>query len=374
MNRRWLAYIGLGIVAVVLILWLVRDEIEKQFFKPTESSIPSGVNNESDSEDIVTLAEELKVPWSVVQLPSGDLLVTERPGTLKRIGQNKKTYTISGVQHTAEGGLLGMALDPKFLTNSRIYLYLTTKTGNTIHNRVESYKYSDDQLTDRKVVLDNIPGANFHDGGRIAFGPDGFLYVTTGDATERPLAQDKNSLAGKILRMTTDGKPAPGNPFSNYTYSYGHRNPQGLAWDEEGQLWSTEHGRSGTSSGFDELNLIKPGLNYGWPTIEGDQEQPGMEKPVANSGANETWAPASLAYAEGSLFFAGLRGETLYEAKLSPNNSVKLTAHFRGEYGRLREVFTRGNYLYLSTSNTDGRGEPKAGDDKLFKINLGLFK
>jgi glucose/arabinose dehydrogenase len=147
-----------------------------------------------------------------------------------------------------------------------------------------------------------------------------------------------------------------------------------LAWDSKGQLWSTEHGRSGIQSGFDELNLIKPGANYGWPTIQGDATRAGMERPVVHSGPSETWAPASLAYADGSLYFGGLRGETLYEAKIASNNAVTLKAHFRSEYGRIRTVAIKDELLYLTTSNTDGRGEARPNDDKVIRIKLSTFR
>lgn len=372
-RQRKLIYVGVALVVIGLIVFFIRDEIKEQFFKPTGSSLEKGINKDN-APDIETIAQDLTVPWGVAFLPDGDLLVTERSGTLQRIGQDKQTHAIEGVEHVGEGGLLGVALDPKFGDNQRLYLYMTTKVGEALSNRIERYTYSGDQLSNRQIVLESIPGEVNHDGGRLAFGPDGFLYVTTGDAGQEELAQDKNSLAGKILRLTTDGQPAPGNPFGNATYSYGHRNPQGLAWDDKGQLWSTEHGRSGVQSGYDELNLIKPGANYGWPTIQGDETQPDMEKPVAHSGPDETWAPASLAYADGSLFFAGLRGESLYEAKLADDNSVTLRSHFSGDYGRLRTDAAQGDFLYLTTSNTDGRGETTPGDDKILKIKLSVFK
>jgi glucose/arabinose dehydrogenase len=306
-------------------------------------------------------------------LPSGDLLVTERPGTLRRV-ENGQVHKIEGVRHAGEGGLLGLALHPKFEQNRWLYLYLTTDSGDGLTNRVEKYTYQDDRLSTRKIILGGIPGAQYHDGGRIAFGPDGHLYITTGDAGEDNAAQDTNSLAGKTLRVTDDGKAPADNPFGNEVYSYGHRNPQGLAWDDDGRLWQTEHGRSGLQSGYDELNLIEKGGNYGWPIIEGDETRAGMRPPIAHSGADETWAPASLAYREGSLFFGGLRGESLYEAKLTGDNHVELKAHFRGDWGRLRTVaFGPDGQMYLTTSNTDGRGNEMTGDDKIIRIDPSIF-
>jgi len=190
-------------------------------------------------------------------------------------------------------------------------------------------------LTDQTIIVGNIPGARYHDGGRLAFGPDGMLYITTGDATDSNLAQDTESLAGKILRVYDDGSVPEDNPFGNEMYSYGHRNPQGIVWDELGQLWATEHGRSGVRSGLDELNLIKAGQNYGWPDIEGDATADGKITPVLHSGANATWAPAGIVYWDASLFFAGLRGEALYEYNLV---TKEFKLHFREEFGRIRAV------------------------------------
>ncbi len=315
------------------------------------------------------IAENLQVPWSVVFLPNNDILLTQRPGTLLRMsGPEQKQYVIEGVQHRGEGGLLGVALHPDFAKNNWLYLYLTTDDDNGTTNRVERYTFGNDALTGRKVILENIPGAANHDGGRIAFGPDKKLYITTGDAGTEDNAQDKNSLAGKILRLDDDGTVPSDNPFGNAVYSYGHRNPQGLTWDDSGQLWSTEHGRSGVQSGYDELNKIHKGANYGWPLIQGDETQEGMESPVLHSGSDDTWAPASATYLNGSIFFGGLRGETLYEAVLAPGKP-ELVQHFAGQYGRIRDtVVGPDGMLYFTTSNRDGRGSPAAEDDRLLRM------
>jgi glucose/arabinose dehydrogenase len=373
LNTRIL-YIGSALLVIGLLVMLGTGQLRKLFFRPTGSTVERGVESSGAAREITTIAQNLNVPWGLAFLPDDDLLVTERPGILQRIGKNQQRYTIQGVTQTSEGGLLGVALDPEFEENNRVYLYMTTQNNEGITNQIERYVLKNDQLSNRKVLLEGIPGSTNHDGGRIAFGPDRLLYVTTGDAGNPELAQDTNSLAGKILRLTTEGSPASGNPFGNEVYSYGHRNPQGLAWDSNGRLWSTEHGRSGVASGYDELNLIKAGGNYGWPEIEGDESRDGMEKPVAHSGADETWAPASLAYANSSLYFAGLRGQSLYEAKINADNTVVLRAHFSQEYGRLRTVVEHGGSLYLTTSNTDGRGSPRPNDDKIFRIPLAVFE
>lgn len=290
-----------------------------------------------------------------------------------KIGKNKEKIIIDipDVKRTGEGGLLGMALHPNFEQNKFIYLYLTASSGTGTINRVERYVMDVNSLEDKKTIIDNIPGSSFHDGGRIAFGPDNLLYITTGDAGSSNLAQDTNSLAGKILRLNDDGSIPEDNPFGNAVYSYGHRNPQGLAWDNNGNLWATEHGRSGVLSGLDEINLIEKGENYGWPVIEGDETKERMKTPIINSGPDITWAPSGMAYFNGSLFFAGLRGESLYKVDINNKSLRNLQTYLKSEYGRLRAVAVGPDgYLYVSTSNRDGRGKVRQADDKVIKINF----
>lgn len=330
----------------------------------------------SSEEDIKVVAQNLDIPWEIVFLPNGEMLVTERSGKLLKIGSEARVIKeIEGVKHIGEGGLLGLALHPKFSANDFIYLYSTTQDSNGITNRIERYKLSGDTLSERVVVLEGIKGSANHDGGRIAFGPDGFLYITTGDAENPNLAQDKNSLNGKVLRIKDDGGVPPDNPFGNAVYSLGHRNPQGLAWDESGTLWETEHGPSGVQTGYDEINFITKGANYGWPAVRGDQTKEGFVSPVIQSGSKDTWAPSGMAYWNGSLFFSGLRGEALYEARINNGNKIVLTSHFKEEFGRIRAVVLgTDGFLYLSTSNKDGRGLEKTGDDKIIKTNPQIFR
>ena len=325
----------------------------------------------TENDSVEVLVEDLEVPWDVEFLPDGDILVTERPGRLVRIGDNLSVHEVEGVAHRGEGGLLGLALHPDFEENSLLYLYMTTETDGGIINRVVRYSYSDHGLSQPETIISNIPGASYHDGGRIAFGPDGFLYITTGDAGDAMSAQDRDSLAGKILRLEPDGSVPDGNPFGTPVYSYGHRNPQGLTWDEQGRLWSTEHGRSGVRSGLDELNLIEKGGNYGWPVIQGDETQEGMLTPELHSGPETTWAPASAEYHNGSIFFGGLRGSTLYQAVIG--EEIVLEKHFEDRFGRIRDVKVPGEYLYFTTSNRDGRGTPEDSDDRLIRVSLDYF-
>ena len=320
-------------------------------------------------------ADGLEIPWGLVFLPDGSLLFTERPGRVRLVDREGRLLpspaaTLAQVKQIGEGGLLGIATHPDFSNNHLVYLYYTYSgtAGNTL-NRVSRFKFENSQLTAEEVIVEAIPGAANHNGGRIKFGPDGFLYITTGDAQEPSRAQDKNSLSGKILRVTDEGKPVPGNPFNNLVYSYGHRNPQGLAWDSQNRLWSTEHGRSGILSGLDEVNLVEAGKNYGWPTIQGNEQKEGMERPKLHSNSN-TWAPAGAAFAGESFFFGGLRGEALYEAVVK-GDQITLKEHFKGEFGRIREVVLGPDgFLYLTTSNRDGRGTVQTGDDKIIKISL----
>lgn len=362
--------VGLGLIAPVA--YVARDSATRQFFKPTDTKIQQGIT-QADNQ---VIADQLSIPWEIVFLPGGsELLVTERTGNLRLIASTSKSIPVSGVEHIGEGGLLGMALHPDFKENQWVYLYLTTRSGENLINRVERYKYDAGALSDKQTILEGIPGASFHDGGRIAFGPDNLLYITTGDAGDEQLAQDTKSLSGKILRVTDVGDTPTDNPFGNPVYSYGHRNPQGIAWDSDGRLWSSEHGRSGLKSGFDEINLIKKGSNYGWPEIEGDEMRDGMVSPALHSGSDETWAPGGLAFADGSLFFGGLRGQTLYQARLDGDKITSIKSNLTNTYGRIRaSVAGQDGRLYISTSNTDGRGEAKQNDDKVISIDSTLFK
>ncbi|KKT77875.1 MAG: Quinoprotein glucose dehydrogenase [Microgenomates group bacterium GW2011_GWB1_44_8] len=319
---------------------------------------------------IKIVADNLKTPWELAFLKDNEILVTERPGTLILIKQGQK-IPISGVKASGEGGLLGLAIHPNFETNRWIYLYLTTGTDGRLTNKVERYRFKDGQLSERTVIIQGIGGASNHDGGRIAFGPDGNLYITTGDAGNPNTAQDQTSLNGKILRVKDDGSIPTDNPFGNAVYSYGHRNPQGLAWDDNGKLWSTEHGRSGVLTGLDELNLIEKGKNYGWPLISGDETRAGMTRPVVHSGPDTTWAPSGAAFYNGSIYFSGLRGQAIYEYKITDKS---LNAYFKDKLGRIRTVVLGPDkYLYILTSNTDGRGTLQEGDDKLIRIDPNIL-
>src|SRR3989344_4731096 len=350
----------LGVVA--LVIYFQKDALIKQALKPRVTPTTS---EESTGPEVV--ADNLNIPWEIRWLPDGRMLVTERPGRLLIIGpltdaQDRQVIEVGGVVHAGEGGLLGLALHPNFTANNQIYLYLTAREGDQLVNRVERYQLEGNTLINRKVIVEGILGNSNHDGGRLDFGPDGKLYISTGDAQNQSLAQDTSSLNGKILRINNDGTGLE-------VYSYGHRNIQGLAWDNQDRLWVTEHGPSGTGSGFDEVNLIVKGANYGWPEIQGDEGKEGMVKPVIQSGADDTWAPAGIVIIGNRLFFTGLRGVTLYEAEITGGNLTNLQRHLTGKFGRLRALrLGPDNKLYLSTSNRDGRGTVNAGDDKIIRL------
>ncbi len=357
--------VSVFLVASIAIFLILRNPVDT----PTVTT-PSEPSSQTPEPKIVV--EQLEIPWDIAFLPEGDLLITERPGRLVHVTASgeKTTLTVPDVYAFGEGGLLGLALHPNFSENSWVYLYLSSGGFGQTTNKIIRYTIKDDELSESKTIIDNIPGAMYHDGGRMEFGPDGYLYITTGDASRSHLAQDKHSLAGKILRIKDDGSIPDDNPFGTAVYSYGHRNPQGLAWDDEGRLWETEHGRSGIRSGLDEINLIKSGSNYGWPLLEGDNTARGLQAPHAHSGTDTTWAPASAAYLNGRLFFGGLKGESLYEAILEEERIVEVKAHFTGMFGRIRTVRVGPDgALYLTTSNRDGRGQPHQSDDRIIRID-----
>ena len=340
----------------------------------TSTPIPTDVSALLTGPLVEVVTSGLDTPWEIAFLPGGEMLITERSGNLVLIGAKTTRIRVPNVEQRGEGGLLGLALDPDYAVNNRIYVYLTSLENGQLVNRVERYVFKNSVLSDRKIIFEGILGANNHDGGRIEFGPDGYLYITTGDAQNPDIAQDITALQGKILRVTSEGEVPEDNPFATAVWSYGHRNPQGLAWDAEGRLWSTEHGPSGLGSGYDELNLITPGANYGWPEIQGEEELEGMVSPVVQSSGSVTWAPGDVEYLEGKLYFTGLRGSALYVVSLDGERVTGFNTFFSGEFGRLRAVRVGPDgYLYVSTSNRDGRANPGIDDDLILRVNPNLM-
>ena len=333
----------------------------------TTSSPPSSTTSSSPttapttSTVSATLARNLDVPWAVAFLPDGTALVTlrdraellhVRPGQAPRV-----LGTIPGVDPDGEGGLLGVAVSPTFASDHRVFVYFTAARDN----RVARLTFTGGSASEAKPILTGIPKAGNHNGGRLAFGPDGFLYATTGDASRSDRAQDKGSLGGKILRITQDGKPAPGNPFGDSpVWSLGHRNVQGIAWAPDGTMYASEFGQNT----WDELNRIVPGHNYGWPKVEGRAGRRGFDDPLAQWATADA-SPSGIAVADGAVWMTALRGESMWRIPLSGNRIGKPQRLLHGEFGRLRDVVhAPDGRLWFLTSNTF-RGTPAKGDDRL---------
>jgi glucose/arabinose dehydrogenase len=318
-----------------------------------------------------TIATGLAAPWGIGFLPNGDAVVTERDTRrvllleapsydVKQVGLI--SAAVSNGDEGGEAGLLGVAVSPDFASDRMLYFYLSTATDN----RIVKATLEKGRLGAPQVILDGIPNGAIHDGGRLAFGPDGYLYASTGETGNGELAQDKSTLAGKILRITTDGDPAPGNPFpGSEIWSYGHRNVQGLAFDDQDRLWSSEFGYHT----YDELNLIEPGDNYGWPMVEGRGDQKGLVNPQV-VWETDVASPSGLAWLDGELWLASLRGERLWRIDVHGAHASNPTDFFVGQYGRMRTVaVTPEGKLWVTTSNRDGRGDPRAGDDRILLVN-----
>ncbi len=334
---------------------------------------------------VEVVAQNLEIPWALAFAPDGRLFVTERPGRLRVLKEGKLHLvgTLAEVVHIGEGGLMGLALHPRFAQNHLLYVCYTTRSqkGKLI-NRVVRYREEGGRLEGAQVILDHIPGARYHDGCRLRFGPDQKLYVTTGDALERGLAQKGDSLAGKILRLNDDGTIPADNPFPNSPiFTLGHRNPQGLDWHPEaGVALSTEHGPSGFDGpeGGDELNLIEAGKNYGWPEIHHREKKPGMEPPLLEftpaigpaSGA--FYLGGQLSEFQNNFFFGAVRGHHLHRVVLRPPGFRTVESHealLVRVFGRIREVASGPDgALYFTTSNRDGRAQPQAGDDRILRM------
>lgn len=315
------------------------------------------------------LASGLAVPWGLAFLPNGNALVGERNSGdvfLVRRGGGKKRIGRIPAKNIAggEGGLLGLALHPDFASNRLLYAYVSTASDN----RIVRCRYADGKLGRREVVLAGIPMNSHHNGGALVFGPDRMLYASTGDAEVGARAQSRSSLGGKVLRLTPDGEAPSGNPFGNYTWTYGHRNVEGLAFDARGGLWATEFGEKET----DELNRIVPGANYGWPNAEGSDGGGGYKDPLASWSPTSVASPAGLAIARSHAWVGALRGESLYSVLLRGPDAGRKRRYFQGRFGRIRQVKAAPDgTLWITTSNRDGRGAPRAGDDKVIRLVLG---
>ena len=320
---------------------------------------------------IRTVAKSIRVPWGITELPNGKVLVGSRDaGTIYRLNVKKDTHravgsvaaSVTNVGVGGEAGLLGLATSPHFTTDHRVYVYFSTRTDN----RIGWMTYRHGRLTQPHLILTGIPHGVHHNGGRLAFGPDGMLYAGTGETMVTSLAQNKSSLGGKILRMTPAGKPAPGNPFGSLVYTYGHRNVEGLAFDPSGRLWASEFG----DHTADELNLIKAGHDYGWPATQGKTSNPKYTSPVAQWGTSVD-SPSGIAYADGAIWMAALKGERLWRIPIHGAKAGTPHAFLTGRYGRLRSVLALGPHrLLVTTSNRDGRAQARRGDDRVLLLKV----
>ena len=332
------------------------------------ATAPSGSATASTAPATETIATGLPVPWGLAFLPDGTALVTLRDQAevlhVADAAEPVSVGRVPGVDPAGEGGLLGIALSPTFASDRAVFVYLTSGDDN----RVIQMTFDGTALRPGPVIVEGIPKAGNHNGGRLAFGPDGYLYIATGDAGQGDAAQDKGSLGGKILRVTPQGAPAPGNPFpGSRVWSLGHRNVQGMAWDKAGAMYASEFGQNT----WDELNRIEPGRNYGWPGVEGIGNRSGFVDPIIQWPTADASPSGITVGADGAVYMAALRGQSLWRIPLDGNGKVGTPERLlQGRYGRLRTVVSAPDgRLWLVTSNTV-RGNPRRGDDRILALRL----
>jgi glucose/arabinose dehydrogenase len=344
---------------------------------PTASKTDTPYSKETSyTWETEVLLTGLEIPWDVAVLPDETLLITERTGKVKHWDKKNQPTTVGEipVAIVSESGLTGVAIHPKFESNSYVYLYYTYRSGGELKNKVVRYVFKNGALAEDKTILNNLTGGQIHNGGRLRFGPDERLYVLTGDAARPELAQRSDRLEGKILRMNDDGTTPDDNPTKgSLVYSLGHRNPQGITWHTlTEELIETEHGESA----YDEVNIIEPTKNYGWPTArKGDLDHQNFVAPLLSSNT-ETWAPSGIDFAGLKIWdlrnvamFAGLRGQKLQLIEIQDKKILRHETIIDGTYGRLRAVTARGDgAFYVTTSNRDGRAKPTEQDDRLLLV------
>ena len=361
-------------LAIVAIAAVMVAAVATVFFTPSQTTLPIPEPGQSDGNNthsgVQVLADNLDVPWAIDIAEDGRLFFTERNGRIMAIEKNGSLLSdpvaYINVMQNSESGLLGLALHPNFTENHLLYIYYTYSNDSAVLNKVVMLTENNNKIVESKVVIDNIPAADRNDGGRIKFGPDGKLYIATGDARQPELAQDAGSLAGKILRLNSDGSIPEDNPFEGSpVYSYGHRNIQGLAWHPvTGELYASEHGLEGN----DEINLIKPGSNYGWPIEDCNAEK--FEKPVvcfnpAIAPAGMTFAASDILGYQNDILLATLRAQHIRLIDLESDIQSNILTGF----GRIRDVVEAPDgSLYFTTSNKDGRAVPAQDDDKILRI------
>lgn len=393
MRRKWWKVGLIGVLLVSALGWWVYKYYGVNPFRSEErvrvlytKEFEEAKNGVSEIPyQVEEVVRDLYVPWSIVFTSPSRMLLTERSGTVRVVEngvlRDRPLVVFEEVSTQSEEGLMGMAMHPNYAANRFLYFSVAYEEGGEMFVKVVRLYDNGEMAVDDKVIIDKIPAARLHAGSRVKFGPDGKLYVTTGDATDRQLAQNKNNLIGKILRMNDDGSIPDDNPDPNsYVYSYGHRNPQGIAWQPiTNRLFETEHGPSGFDGpgGGDEMNLIVPGANYGWPVVSHEKSAPGMVDPLI------TWTPAvapasAMFYTanvfpqfKGDFFFGGLRGEGLFRVVMGNGGDEVVEWERLDEVnvGRVREVMQGPDGLiYFTTSNRDGRGQIREGDDKVYRL------
>ncbi len=377
-----------ALIALILIHLLSPLAACSQIVGKEPQNVADVFLSDGDGVRVEVWAENLEIPWSLVFLPDGRSLVSERPGRIRLIRNRnlmEKPYAVLQVEHIGEGGLMGLALHPSFPKVPYIYAMHTYKKNGVFYNRVIRLRDKGTEGVFDRVIIEGIPGGRLHNGGRIAFGPDGMLYITAGETFNSQLAQDLGSLGGKILRVTPEGSVPEDNPFrGSPIYTYGNRNPQGLAWQPgTGKLFESEHGPSGEFGhfGHDEINIIVRGGNYGWPKVIGAPGEKPYVDPIvvwkkATPPSGMTFYKGGvLKHLEGDLFVATLGSECLVRIRLDEKGKVKRIEKWfsdgrrPGRFGRLRDVVEGPDgALYFLTNNRDGRGSPKPGDDKIYRI------
>ncbi|RCW69774.1 PQQ-dependent sugar dehydrogenase [Saliterribacillus persicus] len=353
------------IIILFVILLLIFTGCSTEEDQNLESEDENTIDVQPD-EEVEVIAENLEVPWSIDKLDN-TFYLTERPGNIVMIEdgnmERQEVQLKKKVSTASEAGLLGFVLAPDFTESKKAFAYYTYEENNQQSNRIVTLRLNENTWQENELLLDDIPSGTYHHGGRLAIGPDEKLYATTGDASEAEIAQDINSRGGKILRMNLDGSIPSDNPFEDSpVFSYGHRNPQGITWSSDETLYSSEHGNSAN----DEINKIEAGKNYGWPVIEGQEENADMISPLFTSGNETTWAPSGMDFVNRKLYVAGLRGTAILEFNLETGEQREVVSDF----GRIRDVLIDDTSLYFISNATDGRGSPEGNDDKLYRMRL----